>query len=109
MIDEVYRDKDTLEYVIRLNPKLHALFEKDQLGRSGNGSIVARPTRLHGLCGSENQSLRGFKQELAGAFESITHACEAHAQAFQAEIRDNLVHVDRQPSRSDTLPGYPDR
>ena len=30
LIDEVYRDKETREYVIRLNPKLSVLFAADQ-------------------------------------------------------------------------------
>jgi len=123
LIDHVFRDEETLEYVIRLNPNLRALFERDQwtaldwsvrLELSGHPlaqwlhgfyATHAQPypmsvERLHGLCGSENQSLRGFKQELAGAFEAIADACEKHGKAFNAEVRDNLAYVDRQPSGS---------
>jgi hypothetical protein len=123
LVDEAYKDEETLEYVVVLNPKLRALFERDQWTATdwavrleltghplaqwlhGFYATHAQPypisaEKLHELCGSENQSLRGFKQELAGAFESLTYACEKHGQAFKAEIRGNLVHTDRQPSRS---------
>jgi hypothetical protein len=123
LIDEVYRDKDTLEYVIRLNPKLRALFEKDQwtmvdwavrLELSGQPlaqwlhgfyATHAKPypmsvEKLHQLCGSETEETRKFKQLLARALESVSQACEKHGQAFNSEIRDDLVSVDRQPSRS---------
>ena len=123
LIDEVYRDKETLEYVIRLNPKLRALFEKDQwtmvdwavrMELSGQPlaqwlhgfyATHAKPypmslEKLHELCGSEAEEMWKFKQLLARAAEAVGHACEKHGQAFQTEIRDNLVYVDRQPSRS---------
>ena len=123
MVDEAYKDEETLEYVVVMNPKLRTLFERDQwtavdwavrleltgqpLAQWLHGFYAthAQPYpisvgKLHGLCGSENQSLRGFKQELAGAFESVTYACEKQGQAFKAEVLDNLVQVDRLPSRS---------
>ena len=123
LIDEVYRDEATQEYVIRLNPKLRALFEKDQwtmvdwevrMALSGQPlaqwlhsfyATHAKPypmsvEKLRELCGSETEEARKFKQLLARALESVGEACETHGQAFQAEIRDNLVYVDRQPSRS---------
>lgn len=123
LIDEVYRDNETLEYVIRLNPKLRALFEKDQwtmvdwavrMALSGQPlaqwlhgffSTHAKPyplsvARLHQLCGSEAEETWKFKQLLARALESVSQACERHGQVFKGEIRDDLVCVDRQPSRS---------
>ena len=123
LVDEAYKDEETLEYVVVLNPKLRALFERDQWTATdwavrleltgqplaqwlhGFYATHAQPypmsvEKLHGLCGSENQNLRGFKQELASAFESVSDACESHGQAFKAEFRDNLVQVDRQPSQS---------
>lgn len=123
LVDEAYKDEATLEYVVVLNPKLRALFERDQWTATdwavrlelvghplaqwlhGFYATHAQPypmsvEKLHELCGSENQNLRGFKQELASAFESVSGACESHGQAFKAEFRDNLVQVDRQPSRS---------
>lgn len=123
LIDEVYRDKDTQEYVIRLNPKLRALFEKDlwtmvdwavRMDLSGQPlaqwlhgfyATHAKPypisvEKLRQLCGSEAVSLRHYRQDLRKALDAVTSACEKHGQAFQAEIRDDLVYVDRQPSRS---------
>lgn len=123
LIDEIYRDEETLEYVIRLNPKLRPLFDKDQwtaldwavrveLGGQplaqwlhGFYATHAKPypmsvEKLHKLCGSETEEIWKFKQLLARALEAVSHACEKHGQAFKAEIRDGLVHVDRQPSSS---------
>lgn len=123
LIDEVYRDEETMEYVIRLNPKLRALFEKDQwtmvdlairMELSGQPlaqwlhgfyATHAKPypislEKLHQLCGSEAEEARKFKQLLIRAAESVSQAYEKYGQTFQAEIRDNLVYVDRQPSCS---------
>jgi hypothetical protein len=123
LIDEVYRDEKTLEYVIRLNPNLRALFERDQwtavdwavrleltgqpLAQWLHGFYAthAQPypisvKKLHGLCGSEATNLFHYRQDLRKAFDAITKACEKQGQAFSAEIRDDLVQIDRQPSRS---------
>jgi len=123
LIEGVYRDEETREYVIRLDPKLRPLFDRDQwtaVDWAVRAELAGQPlaqwlhgfyathakplpisvAKLHELCGSENQSLRGFKQELVSAFESVTRACEKHGQVFKAEIRNDLVYVDRQPSRS---------
>jgi len=123
LIDEVYRDKDTLEYVIRLNPKLRALFEKDRwtmvdwvvrMELSGQPlaqwlhgfyATHAKPyplslDKLRLLCGSEVEETRKFKQLLGRALDAVNQACEKHGQAFRFEIRDRLLHVDRQPSPS---------
>ena len=56
--------------------------------------------KLHQLCGSETEEMWKFKQLLARALESVGQACEQHGQAFHGEIREDLVYVDRQPSRS---------
>jgi hypothetical protein len=124
LIDEVYREEETHEYVIRLNSKLHALFEKDQwtaldwavrlelaghpLAQWQHGFYAthAQPypisvAKLHILCGSEDQNLFSFRQNLRYAFDAVTAACEKYGQSFSAEIRDDdLVYIDRQPSRS---------
>lgn len=123
LIDHVFRDEATLEYVIRLNPNLRALFERDQwtaldwfvrLELSGHPlaqwlhgfySTHAQPypvsvEKLHGLCGSENQDIHGFRRDIREALDAVTDACNLHGQTFNAEIRGDLVHVERQPSRS---------
>lgn len=123
LIDEVYRDKETLEYVIRLNPKLRALFEQDQwtmvdwvirMELSGQPlaqwlhgfyATHAKPypisvEKLRQLCGSEAEEIWKFKQLLVRALESVSQACEKYGLTFRSEIRDNLAYVDRQASRS---------
>jgi hypothetical protein len=123
LIEEAYRDEKTLEYVVVANPKMRVFFERDQftlidwavrlelaghpLGQWIHGFYAshAKPypysvEKLHELCGSENQSLRGFKQELKISLELVGTACEKHGQAFSGKIEDGLVVVDRQPSKS---------
>jgi hypothetical protein len=124
LIDEVYRDEKTLEYVIRLNPNLRALFERDQwtavdwavrleltgqpLAQWLHGFYAthAQPypisvKKLHGLCGSESTNLSDWKtKDLRKSLDAVTIACEKYGQVFHAEICNDLVQIDRQPSRS---------
>jgi len=123
LVDEAYKDEETLEYVVVLNPKLRALFERDQwtamdwavrLELAGHPlaqwlhgfyATHAQPypisvEKLHQFCGSENRCLRGFKQEIGSALDAVANACRLHGQTFNTEIRGDLVHIDRQPSRS---------
>jgi hypothetical protein len=123
LIDEAFKDEETQEYVVVANPRIKILFERDQftlidwavrlelaghpLGQWLHGFYAshAKPypysvEKLHELCGSENQSLRGFKQELKTSLELVGAACEKHGQAFSGKIEDGLVVVDRQPSKS---------
>ena len=124
LIDEVYRDKETREYVFRLNPKLRALFEPDQftqidwaIRRKLDGKPLAK--WLHGfyashakpypvsvaklceLCGSEAESLRHFREDLREALDAIVKAGMVQGQPFGYEIRDgDIVHADKTPSRA---------
>lgn len=124
LIDEIYRDENAdHEYVVVANPKLRVLFERDQftlidwavrlelagqpLAQWLHGFYAshAKPyaysvAKLHELCGSENPDMAGYKRDLRKALDSVSNACEKHGQAFSGEIRDDLVHVDRQPSKS---------
>ncbi len=123
LIDEAFKDEETLEYVVMVNHKLRSLFGRDlftlidwavrmelagqPLAQWLHGFYAshAKPyaygvAKLHELCGSENQSLRGFKQELGLALNAVAEACEKHGRYFKAEIRDDLVHIVKQPSRS---------
>jgi hypothetical protein len=124
LIDEIYKDENAdHEYVVIANPKIKVLFERDQftlidwavrlelaghpLAQWLHGFYAshAKPyaysvAKLHELCGSENTVLRDFKRELKASLDSVTVACEKHGQAFNSEIRDDLVYVDRHPSKS---------
>jgi hypothetical protein len=121
LIDEVYRDKETREYVIRLNPKLSTLFAADQFTQidwdvrhaldgqplaqwlHGYYASHAQPfpvkvETIHKLCGSEAVRMDHFRQDLKKALEALTVASNANDQPFSYEIRGDLVHVERKAS-----------
>lgn len=121
LIDEVYRDKETREYVIRLNPKLSALFAADQFtlvdwsvrhaldGKplaqwlQGYYASHAKPypvnvTTLLKLSGSENTDLSSWRQALRKALDTLKEANKLNGQLLSYEIRSDLVHVEKQPS-----------
>jgi TrfA protein len=123
LIEEVYRDKENREYVIKINKKLRALFEKDQwtaidwaVRHELNGqplaqwlhgfySSHAKPypyniSKLYELCGSENKSIRGFKQEIKKALLTVKKASEKNGQNFEYTILGDRVNVDREPSET---------
>ena len=123
LIDEVYRDKETQEYVFRANPKLRALFEPDQftqidwaVRRELDGQPLAQ--WLHGfyashaqphpvhmetllkLAGSEDASPTSARQTLRKAFEAVAKASKAHGEEFSYEIHSDLVHAQKKGSKS---------
>ena len=123
LIDEVYRDKETKEYVIFLNPKLKALFEPDQftqiqwnIRRSLDGQPLAQwlysffsshaqphPIKietLYKLCGSEAGELWKFTQNLRRALEAVVQVCKEGNEYFSFEIENGLVVIKRQPTKS---------
>lgn len=123
LIDEVFKDDETREYVIQLNPKLRALFAGSQFTQiewavrhALDGQPLAQwlhgfyashaepyPVKvetLHKLCGSEAALLSDFKKDVRRALDAIAKASKANGQPFRYEIRSDLVHVERQPSRS---------
>jgi len=123
LIDEAFKDEKTHEYVVVANPKIKVLFERDQftlIDWAVRLELVSHPLaqwlhgfyashakpyaysveKLHELCGSEDASIRSFKQNLKTMLDLVKDASEKHGQAFNSEIRDGLVYVDRQPSKS---------
>jgi hypothetical protein len=123
LIDEVYRDEETHEYVVILNAKLRPLFERDQFTQlewavrreldgqplaqwlHGYYSSHAKPypvgvEKLRELCGSEAVRLDHYRQDLKKALAAVTETCVKHGHAFSAEIHGDLVHVERRPSAS---------
>lgn len=122
LIDEVWRDKGSRAYIIRLNPKLRALFEPDQftqvewaIRHAMDGHQLAQwlhgyyashakpfPVRvetLHRLCGSEAERMDHFREKLRKALDAVAAASDARGQPFAYAIRGDLVHVQRTPSR----------
>ncbi len=123
LIDEVYRAEESREYVIRLNPKLSALFAADQftqvdwvIRRELSGQPLAQ--WLHGfysshakpypmridtlleLSGSENTSHTSARQTFKKAMDAVTKACKVHEQDFSYEIIHSLVYVKKEASEA---------
>jgi hypothetical protein len=119
LIDDVYRDKETHEYVLILNPKLRALFAADQftqvqwaVRQALNGKPLAQwlhgfyathakpyPMRMETLlklAGSEDANPRSAHQTLRQALDAVAEASAAHGEGFIPNIRDGLVHVEKQ-------------
>ena len=118
LIDEAYKDEETQEWVIVLNPKLRALFEPDQftqvewaVRQKLNGQPLAQwlhgfyashakpyPVKvetLHRLCGSETGELWKFAQTLRKALDTVTGVSESYGEGFHYAIRNDLVYVEK--------------
>jgi len=121
LIDEVYKDEESREYVIRLNPKMRALFELDQFTQidwTVRHALDGQPLAqwLHGyyashakpypvnmatllkLSGSENEEPRSSRQKLRKALDALTDASETNGQPFSYDIQGDLVHVEKKPN-----------
>jgi len=117
------KDEQTQEWVIELDPNLRVLFEADQftqiewaVRRALNGKPLAQwlhgfyashakpfPVRMETLLklsGSENDSPRSAQQKLRKALDAVAKACAAHGEGFSYEIRGDVVHVSKTPSRA---------
>ncbi|WP_241171838.1 plasmid replication initiator TrfA [Serratia marcescens] len=120
LVDEAYKDEETQEWVIVLNPKLRALYGADQFTQIEWAVRQALDGRqlaqwLHGfyashakpfpmkvetllrLCGSESE-LRRYRQTLGDALDAVAEASAAHGEGFSYEIRGDLVHVEKRAS-----------
>lgn len=118
LIDEVFRDKETRQYVIRLNPKLSALFAADQFTQvdwTVRHALDGQPLAqwLHGyyashakpypvnvetllkLSGSENLEPRSSRQKLRKALDALAGVSTANGQPFSYDVRGDLVHVQK--------------
>lgn len=118
LLDEVYKDNTTQEYVVVINPKLHPLFAADQftqidwdVRRTLDGKPLAQ--WLHGfyashsepypismatllrLSGSENIEPRSGRQKLRQALEAVKKASKNHAQSFSYEVVGGVIHVKK--------------
>jgi hypothetical protein len=116
LLQNAWRDKDTREYKLILDPNIIRLFYGDDwtglefeerralkgkplaLWLHGFYSTHAAPIpykveTLHGLCGSTTKSIRKFKQNLKIAFTDL-----AQLTTISGEITGDLVQVTRSPS-----------
>ena len=121
LVDEAFKDEETQEWVIVLNPKLRALFAADQFTQiewSVRHALDGKPLAqwLHGyyashakpypvnvatllkLSGSENADPSSGRQKLRKALDALADASKANDQPFGYDIRDDLVHVEKKPS-----------
>jgi TrfA protein len=121
LLPEGYRDEDTNEYVVTLNPTLRIFLEGEQFTQldwnvrhalagqqlaqwlHGYYASHAQPfpvkiETLLNLSGSENEAVRSSHQTLRKALDAVTNASNANAQPFSYEVRGDLVHVERKPS-----------
>ena len=119
LIERGVRDEETGRYVVEINPDLAAFYgrsqwtqndwEQRQLLRSkplalwlhGFYASHAAPhaltvAYLHKLSGSRTKELRYFKKNLTQALRDL----KAAGTIRDFEIRDNLVHVQTVPSKS---------
>jgi len=122
LIDEAFKDEETQEWVIELNPKLRALYGADQFTQvdwSVRHALDGKPLAqwlhgfyashakpypikietLHRLCGSDSE-LRRYRQTLHEALSSVTEACSVHGEAFSYQVVDGLVDVEKKPSKA---------
>jgi len=121
LIDDVYRDTETHEYVLILNPKLRALFAADQftqvdwaVRRALDGKQLAQwmhgfyathakpfPMKIEtllSLSGSENEEPRSSRQKLRKALDDLTDVSKANGQTFSYDISGDLVYVEKSRS-----------
>jgi len=123
LLDWAAKDEKTKEWVIALNPTLRLLYEPDQftwidweIRKLLNSQSLAQwlhafysthaephPMRIETLlelAGTENKNSYSAKQKLIKALDAVVEAFKAVGQKFSYEIHDNLVHVKKQPSKS---------
>lgn len=118
LIGEAFKDEETQEWVIELNPKLRALYGGDQFTQvdwSVRHALDGKPLAqwlhgfyashaapfplkietLHRLCGSEAGEMWKFAQTLRKALDDVAEASAAHGEGFSSDIRGDLVHVEK--------------
>lgn len=121
LIAEAYKDDETKEYVVVMNPKLRPLFAADQFTQiewavrhSLDGKPLAqwlhgfyashakpfamKVETLHKLCGSEAALLSDFKKDLRRGLDAVAKASEVHGEVFSYNIRGDLVYVEKKAS-----------
>lgn len=123
LVQEAFKEENSQEWVIVLNPRLRALFEPDQFTQvewAVRQSLSGKPLAqwLHGfyashaqpypikaetllkLAGSEDANPRSAQQTLRKALDDVAEACGKHGENFSHTYRDGLVHVEKKSSES---------
>ena len=118
------KDEETQEWVVEVDAQMRPLFESDQftqiewaIRRALDGQPLAqwlhgfysshakpypmKVATIHKLCGSETERMDHFREKLRKSLDAVAEASAAHGQPFSYAIgEDDLVHVERQPTRS---------
>lgn len=117
------KDEETQGWVIELDHRLRSLFADDQFTQiewavrhdlggyqlaqwlHGFYASHAKPfplkvETLHKLCGSEMERMDHFREKLRKALGALTEASAARGVGFRHEIRGDLVHVEKDASRT---------
>jgi hypothetical protein len=123
LLAAAFKDEETQEWVIELDPRLHALFAPDQFTQiewivrhalsgkplaqwlHGFYASHAKPfpvkvETLHRLCGSEAARMDHYRQDLRRSLDAVAEASVTHGEGFSYEIRNDLVYVEKKASRS---------
>ncbi|SDI81968.1 TrfA protein [Pseudomonas flavescens] len=123
LINEIFRDEHSGQFVIRLNPGLSTMFGADQftqihwkVRQTLNGHYLAQwlhgfysshaapfPLKietLHQLSGSKTADQSKFRQLLRKALNALSRASTDHGQPFSYCIDGNLVKVEKTPSKA---------
>jgi TrfA protein len=118
LIEAVYRDETSREYVIRLNPKLSTLFAPDQFTlidwsirqalsgqqfaqwlhgyySSHDKPFPVKPSKIINLSGSENATPYSARQKLRKALDALSAAYKASGQTFTYEVKGDLIYVNK--------------
>lgn len=121
LIGEAFKDDETQGWVVVINPRLRALYAKDQfthvewtVRRALDGQPLAqwlhgfyishaeayayKVETLHRLCGSEAARMDHFREKLRKALDAVAEASAANGERFSYEIRGDLVHVEKTAS-----------
>jgi hypothetical protein len=119
LIEEGVRDEETGRYVVVINPKLARFYGRSQwtqIDRQQRQALRRKPLALwlhgfyashakpysltveylHKLSGSQTKQLKHFKQNLAQALRDL----QAVGAIRGFEIRDDVVHVQTVPSKT---------
>ena len=121
LLNHVFKDEDTQEWVINLDQNMLNLFAPDRFTliqwstrRALTGQPLAQwlqgfyashaapfPLRIETLyrpCGSEAGELKTFTQKLKKALEAVERASAAAGETFSWRIEGGLVYVERTPT-----------
>lgn len=123
LIDEGAIDEDTNKLMIRMNPKIINLFQKDQFTHVNleiKRGLMKQPIALflyrfyashaapfplkletiHKLCRSNAKNMTDFKKNVLKSLKKISEVCEENGESFCYEFKDDLLHVKKSGSAS---------